>query len=100
MTHDLDILAQPQNQENLLLAEAAGWLHDMGKCDERLLQKSALDYDRTNPIQYNYQKTHLHLVETAGYLELLAERPVSLKTLLGKYREYKIEDIDKHWLLR
>src|SRR5215471_7474926 len=85
--NNLSVLADPKIRENLLLAEAVAWLHDMGKCDERLLQQSALDYDESNSAnesieEYKYKEAHSDRVGT-GYLELpgLGD-PVPLRQLI------------------
>ena len=78
MNNNLEVLADPKNHDNLLLAEAVAWLHDMGKCDERHLQQSASDYIGRKP--YKYKTEHSHLVGSRN-LELLGEF-VPLKQLM------------------
>lgn len=96
MNNSLAALAYPKNHDNLLLAEAAAWLHDFWKCtDEHIEQKAS---DRTVKSD-DYRTKHLALLEP-HQITLLGEPPVSLRTLIGEYDQYKIDDINKPWLLR
>src|SRR5579875_732830 len=91
-----------QHRDMLLLAEAVAWLHDMGKCDERQLQKTAkLPPNTKLPDEirtYEYKTAHLDLVGS-GYLELLNER-VSLKELIEEGRPQNQYEAGKPWLIR
>jgi hypothetical protein len=97
MNNSLAVLAGSKNHDNLLLAEAVAWLHDMGKCDERFLQQSASDYKGPKP--YHYKTDHSSLVG-ARSLELLGEPPVLLKTLIEESRPGISNDLKKHLLVR
>ena len=46
MSYDLKTLAQ--HREALLLAEAAAWLHDMGKCADAFLQPGGIGFNAIN----------------------------------------------------
>src|SRR5438270_9650247 len=101
--NSLEVLADPQNHHNLLLAEAVAWSHDMGKCDERHVLKVAFDYDKSDPVnslieKYDYKKTHSCQVGT-GYLELLGER-VLLKDLIEKGTPSAVKEPNNPWLIR
>lgn len=96
MNNNLEVLADPKNHDNLLLAEAVAWLHDMGKCDERHLQQSASDYIGRKP--YKYKTEHSHLVGSRN-LELLGES-VPLKQLIEESLHRYSEDAKKPWLVR
>src|SRR6266699_2203643 len=96
--NNLKVLSDPKNHDNLLLAEAIAWLHDMGKCDERLLKKSALDYDNSEE-RYSYKKTHSPRVG-ARYLELPGEKRVLLKDLIEKGMPSSVKETNEPWLVR
>ncbi len=95
MSNSLDVLAQ--NRGALLLAEVAGWLHDMGKCDERFLAQVACDY--TGLRNYDYKKAHSHRVQSHS-LQLLNEGPVSLKVLVEDGKPGNISNTTMPWLVR
>ncbi len=100
MSNSLEVLTQKQNHDMLLLAEVVGWLHDMGKCDERHLEQQASDYTGPKkPYPYNYKKDHSHLVGTAT-LTLLGES-ISLEDLISE-EEVKavVPDKSRLWLVR
>jgi hypothetical protein len=91
-----------RHRDMLLLAEAVAWLHDMGKCDDRHLQKTAKlppNTKLTDEIRtYEYKTTHLDLMGS-GCLKLLNER-VSLKELIEEGRPQNQYEPSKPWLVR
>lgn len=74
MSCDLKILVKHRN--DLLLAEAAGWLHDMGKCSDEMIEWQAVDHPANSTFQNNNDyKTHFkYLVQSAPDLTLLGEK--------------------------
>jgi hypothetical protein len=87
-----------QHRDMLLLAEAVAWLHDMGKCDERHLKKSASDYDKSKPIEYHYKTTHSGRV---GKLDLnLLGESVPLKNLIEQGMPGTFQKTNVPWLIR
>ena len=87
-----------QHRDKLLLAEAVAWLHDMGKCDERHLKKSASDYGKLQPIEYHYKTTHSGRV---GMLELkLLGESVPLKDLIEQGKPGTFQKTSAPWLMR
>lgn len=100
MSNSLEVLAEEKNHAALMLAEVAGWLHDMGKCDDRLLLRSAIDYDvAANPITYNYKRTHSSRVQSHT-LDLPGETPISLKTLVEDGMPGSVYTPNAPWLVR
>ena len=95
MSDSLRVLAD--NRPALLLAEIAGWLHDMGKCDDQHLQQEASDY--TGSRSYDYKTAHSGLVGMNHTLTLLGES-VSLKQLIEEGRPRFVSDMSKPWLIR
>lgn len=87
-----------QHRDMLLRAEAVAWLHDMGKCDERHLKRSASDYDKSKPIAYHYKTTHSGRVGKLD-LKLLGES-VSLKDLIEQGVPGTFQKESAPWLMR
>ncbi len=95
MSNDLEILKLHRNA--LLLAEAAAWLHDMGKCtDEHLINQAN---DRPPGYKYQYKTAYSSLLATAPLFNLLGES-VALKTLVEQARPAVVSDASHPWLLR
>jgi CRISPR-associated Csx11 family protein len=94
MSNSLDDLADVR--KDLLLAEAAAWIHDMGKCDDRHIEKSASDGDRT--IQYNYKTAHLSTVSNIQ-LNLLGES-ITLTKLIEQGEPGNFRNLGEPFLIR
>src|SRR5579885_3162450 len=97
MSNSLDVLAEEKNREALLLAEVAGWMHDMGKCDERHLKQKGSDF--TGQKTYNYKTDHSHLAGNATLT--LGKESVPLEELIS-VEDVKsvVQDKSKLWLVR
>ncbi len=94
MSHDLEILKQ--HRDALLLAEVAGWLHDMGKCADEHIKKQASDC----PGGHRYDKTtYSSLLANVEPLNLLGES-VALQTLVEQARPAVVRGAGRTWLLR
>ena len=82
MTIDLTVLANKRDE--LLLAEVAAWLHDMGKCSDEMIERQASDKPQ-QPIfrGRNDYKTHFsHLLGSkANCCIVLNGENVTLKDL-------------------
>lgn len=94
MGNSLEDLANVR--KDLLLAEAAAWIHDMGKCDDRHIEKSASDGDST--IQYDYKTAHLGKVNNIQ-LNLL-EKNLSFDELIQQGLPWYYWDTGKPILVR
>lgn len=95
MTYNLQVLANHRN--DLLLAEVAAWLHDMGKCaDEHLTNQAS---NRPSGYSYQYKTAYSSLLAAAPSLSLLGET-VSLRTLVEQAKPGAIHDMRQPWLLR
>ncbi len=95
MSGGLEILAS--NQSALLLAEIAGWLHNMGKCaDEHIIQQAS---DQPSGHSYQYKKAHTSLIFSSLNLTLLGES-IALRDLVEKSKPKVVADTSAHWLLR
>jgi hypothetical protein len=97
MSNNLEVLTEEKNREALLLAEVAGWMHDMGKCDERHLEQVASDH--TGPKTYNYKKDHSHLAGNATLA--LSGESIPLEELISvEHVKEVVQDKSKLWLVR
>ncbi len=94
MGNSLEDLANVR--KDLLRAAAAAWIHDMGKCDDRHIEKSASDGNKT--IQYNY-KTH-HLSKVSNIQLNLLKESVSFDELIEQGRPEHFQDSSKPLLVR
>lgn len=95
MSNGLDILKR--HRDALLLAEAAAWLHDMGKCaDEHLINQAS---DRPPGYSYQYKIAHSSLIAAAPPLSVLGESVV-FQTLVEQARPAVVNDANHPWLLR
>jgi hypothetical protein len=95
MSGNLNDLAS--HQSDLLLAEIAGWLHDMGKCaDEHITQQAS---DSPPGHSYQYKKAHSSLIPSSLTLSLLGET-ITLRDLVEKARPKVVADTSAPWLLR
>ena len=91
----LDLLAQHRNE--LLLAEVAAWLHDMGKCaDEHVIYQAS---DRPSGYTYQYKTAHSSLIASAPALNLLGET-IPFQSLVEQARPGIVGDSSQPWLLR
>jgi len=88
-----------QHCGDLVLAEAAGWLHDMGKCDEDFLRESAPDFVGRKLYLPQYKTAHMHLIDQNLSLAL-SGTPVSLRDLIRYSRPRVLEETSRHWLIR
>lgn len=104
-----DLAAQ---REALLLAEVAGWLHDMGKCTDEHLVKQAKEANKKGwmndlPEQFKekvqsfkYRTTYpSELLKQAPALSLFGES-VTLPDLFKEERPMLIEDSQYRWIVR
>jgi len=95
MIGNLEILAL--NRPALLLAEIAGWLHDMGKCaDEHITQQAS---DKPQGHSYLYKRSHSSLINSSLSLSLLGES-ITLRDLVEMARPRVVADTSALWLLR
>jgi len=84
MTPDLKILAD--NKKDLLLAEIAAWLHDMGKCSDEMIEKQASDCPSSPSFQSNtaYKTAFSNLLNGNNHTLSLLNETVTLKELIEK----------------
>lgn len=95
MSGELEILSQ--NRDMLLLAEAAAWLHDMGKCSDEHISQQA---EGASESKFAYKSAFSRLLpQPPPEIALLGDQ-VSLKTLVEKSRPRVIDRAEKPWLLR
>ncbi len=92
MSNNLEVLAD--NREDIFLAEVAAWLHDMGKCDERFVERQAGVQN-----SYDYETDHLDLIDDTWKISLLEEE-ILLKELIEEGKSRNIGNEDKKWLVR
>lgn len=94
MSNNLEVLAQ--NRNAILLAEVAGWLHDMGKCADEFITYQATD----KPNNYQYKTAYSHLLPSKLLpIELLNET-VTVKDLIEKAKPRIISDQKRPWIMR
>ncbi|HDL85010.1 MAG TPA: CRISPR-associated protein Csx11, partial [Candidatus Acetothermia bacterium] len=95
MSYDLKVLAD--NRDALLLAEVAGWLHDMGKCsDEHIVHQAS---DKPANHIYQYKTAYSHLLASVPALCLLGES-ISLQELVEEAKPSVVGATAKPWLLQ
>ncbi|MFQ5857414.1 MAG: CRISPR-associated protein Csx11 [Anaerolineae bacterium] len=95
MSYDLKVLVDHRNE--LLLAEVAAWLHDMGKCaDEHVINQAT---DRPSGYEYQYKTAHSSLIASAPALNLLGES-IPFQSLVEQARPRIVGDSSQPWLLR
>jgi len=84
MTPDLSILRE--NQEALLLAEMAAWLHDMGKCSDEMIEKQASDCPALPRFQSNndYKIAFSDILNGSNQQISLLDERVTRKELVEK----------------
>ena len=85
------------NHEALLLAEVAGWLHDMGKCDDLHLKQSAADFTGTKT--YKYKTAHLPLLDPNLELSFDGES-IKLCDLIEKGKPGAMNKPNTPWLVQ
>src|SRR6266704_1936147 len=90
MNEDLTVLAKPENHDNLLLAEAAAWLHDFLKCTDEHINRQALE-EQTTQHSTPYRRKYLQLVGS-HQVRLLTDS-ASFEGLINKSRR-------ESWLVR
>ena len=91
----LQVLAD--NRDALLLAEVAGWLHDIGKCaDEHIINQSS---DKPNGYKYAYKTAYSNLLDPSLVVNALGEN-VSLCDLVEQGLPRNVGDTSKPWLVR
>lgn len=87
---DLEALAA--HREQILLAEVAGWLHDMGKCSDEMVNEQASDKRNSSPA-FKY-KTHFSShIDPSCAIGPVAGETEQLKTLVER-------GAPKTWLMR
>jgi hypothetical protein len=93
---DLDILKQ--HRQDLLLAEVAAWLHDVGKCaDEHIINQAS---NKPSSYSYSYKTAQSHrLPNTLPPICLLGDT-VTVKALIEKGMPGNIGKSSQPWLLR
>ncbi|RZN14850.1 MAG: CRISPR-associated protein Csx11 [Methanosarcinales archaeon] len=101
MTADLKILTD--KQDDLLLAEVAAWLHDMGKCSDEMIERQASDKPQ-QPIfrggnDYKIHFSHL-LGSKANCRIVLNGENVTLKDLIEKGMPKAIRNSNESWIIR
>jgi hypothetical protein len=99
MSNSLEVLAK--NRDALLLAEVAGWLHDMKKCDEKHIREFALDGGKGTEPTDNEEGQYPQIKIESRDLSIPDEPPVKLQQLIkrGKPRALK-EGSKQPWLVR
>ncbi len=96
MTVDLKVLAD--HCKDLLLAEVAGWLHDMGKCaDEHIINQAS---DKPENYSYRYKTAQSHRLPPSLPDVRLMNEAISVKDLIEQGMPRVISDASKPWLLR
>ncbi len=91
----LQVLADKRKE--LLLAEVAAWLHDMGKCaDEHITNQAS---DKPSGYSYKYKTGQSHRLPSNLSVNLLGET-ISLKGLIEQGMPRIINDASQPWLLR
>ncbi len=93
--NDLSKLEKCRDQ--LLLAEVAAWLHDMGKCSDDHIIHQANDKPAIH--SYEYKKAYSYLLDSTLNLCVLGES-ISIKELVEEARPGIVLDSNKAWLLR
>ena len=94
MIGDLNDLSDNQNQ--LLMAEVAAWLHDMGKCSDEMIISGA--WDKPDDIKYN-RKTEYSDLLGDHTIDLLGE-VITFKNLIENSRPTSASKEDIPWLIR
>lgn len=91
-------LGQSPIRDNLLLAEVAAWLHDMGKCaDEHIINQAS---DRPQGYSYSYKTAQSHRLPSGLPDVCLMNETISVKDLIEQGMPRVISDASKPWLLR
>jgi hypothetical protein len=91
-------LGQSPIRDNLLLAEVAAWLHDMGKCaDEHIINQAS---DRPQGYSYSYKTEQSHRLPSGLPDVCLMNETISVKDLIEQGMPRVISDASKPWLLR
>jgi hypothetical protein len=91
-------LGQSPIRDNLLLAEVAAWLHDMGKCaDEHIINQAS---DRPQGYSYSYKTAQSHRLPSGLPDVCLMNETISVKDLIEQGMPRVISNASKPWLLR
>jgi hypothetical protein len=91
-------LGQSPIRDNLLLAEVAAWLHDMGKCaDEHIINQAS---DRPQRYSYSYKTAQSHRLPSGLPDVCLMNETISVKDLIEQGMPRVISNASKPWLLR
>jgi hypothetical protein len=102
--NNLQVLVQ--HRDDLLLAEVAAWLHDMGKCTDKFIISQASDkpqgysYDKHQRYSYKTAQSHLSLLPSSLPDVRLMNETISVKDLIKQGMPRVISDASKPWLLR
>lgn len=93
---NLEVLRQHRN--DLLLAEVAAWLHDMGKCSDEHVTHQASDCPSRH--QYQYKRAQSYLLPASIPPVSLLGDAVSVKDLIEKGMPKAISQQSEPWILR
>ncbi|MGQ9712920.1 MAG: CRISPR-associated protein Csx11 [Desulfotomaculales bacterium] len=92
---ELDVYKHHHKQ--ILLAEIAGWLHDMGKCtDEHIVNQAS---DKPADFKYAYKTAYLDLLDSSMTVSVLGEA-VLVHDLISQGLPRNVTDASKPWLVR
>lgn len=104
MSADLKILSEKRN--DLLLAEVAAWLHDMGKCNDKFIDRNSNYNHKKDYFSGFEQKQEIktkHLFETK-WINFSQARPICEKVIFKDFIEESrpsiLKDNSYPWLLR
>jgi hypothetical protein len=98
MSDSLDLKTLKQHQQDLLLAEVAALLHDMGKCaDEHIINQAS---DKPSDYSYEYKTAQSHRLPTSLPPIRLLGDTVAVRDLIEKGMPRIISDSSQPWPLR
>lgn len=91
---DLELLVA--QREQILLAEVAGWLHDMGKCSDEMLNQLASD--SVSPAQpFRYKRDFIHLLDSSLSTSPIHGETDLLRDLVEKASPRVVTDTNNQW---
>jgi hypothetical protein len=96
MAAKLEVLAE--KRDDLLLAEIAAWLHDMGKCSDEMIEIQAID--KTITKTFDYKKDFLYLLDPVDREITICTERVTIKELLEKGKPGNIKNTNSPWIVR
>lgn len=98
MSDSFDLKKIKDHQQDLLLAEAAALLHDMGKCaDEHIINQASV---KSKGFTYKYKNAQSHLLPAVLPNINLFGETVSVKDLIEKGTPKAINKPSNPWILR